>query len=91
MCKKRLFKDRKSKLMSRGDGLFQILERINSNACKVDLPGSMVLVLLLIFFYLSLFDVGYNSRSNPFDERGNDAIKTILKDPLEVLDGLITR
>ncbi|KAI5649820.1 hypothetical protein M9H77_35825 [Catharanthus roseus] len=30
---------RKSKLYDRGDGPFQILEKINDNAYKVDLPG----------------------------------------------------
>ena len=30
---------RKSKLQPRGDGPFQILERINDNAYKFDLPG----------------------------------------------------
>ena len=30
---------RKSKLQPRGDGPFQILERINDNAYKVDLSG----------------------------------------------------
>jgi len=38
--------------MPRGDGSFQILERINDNACKVNLPSTIVLVL---FFFLSLF------------------------------------
>ena len=30
---------RRSKLLPRGDGPFQILERINDNAYKLDLPG----------------------------------------------------
>ena len=30
---------RKSKLMPRGDGPFQVLARINDNAYKIDLPG----------------------------------------------------
>ena len=30
---------RKSKLLPRGDGPFQLLERINDNAYKIDLPG----------------------------------------------------
>jgi hypothetical protein len=40
---------------------------------------------------LSLFDVGDNSRLDPFEERGNDAIQTTLKDPLKVPHGLITK
>jgi len=30
---------RKSKLQSHGDGPFQVLERINDNTYKIDLPG----------------------------------------------------
>jgi hypothetical protein len=37
-----------------------------------------------------LFDVGDDSRSNSFEERGDDAIQA-LKDPLEVPIGLVTR
>jgi hypothetical protein len=55
--------------MPRGDGSFQILERINDNACKVNLPSTIVLVLLFFFFYLSLVDIGDDSRSNPFEKR----------------------
>ena len=50
----------------------------------------MVLVLHSMFFYLSLFDVGDDSRSNPFEERGDDVIQPS-KDPLEVPVGLVTR
>ena len=41
---------------------------------------------------LSPFDVGYDSRSNPFEERGNDESYAVLidKDPLVVSDGPIT-
>jgi hypothetical protein len=38
-----------------------------------------------------LFDVGDNSRLDPFEERGDDAIETTLKDPLKVPHGLITK
>lgn len=41
----------------------------------------MVLVLLLMFFiYLSLFDVGDNLRLNSFDKRWDDTIQTIPHD-----------
>ena len=37
--KERFPSKRKSKLMPRGDGPFRVLERINDNAYKIDLPG----------------------------------------------------
>jgi len=52
MCNERFPAHRKSKLQPRGDGSFQILEKINDNAYKVDLLGSMVLVLPLMFLIL---------------------------------------
>jgi len=39
MRKERFSAHRKLKLQPQGDGPFQILERINDNAYKVDLPG----------------------------------------------------
>ena len=46
---------------------------------------SITLVLHLMFSDLSLFDVGDDSRSNPFEERGNDENQqALLKDPLHV-------
>ena len=39
MRKKWFPKQRKSKLQPRGDGPFQVLERINSNIYKIDLAG----------------------------------------------------
>ena len=39
MRKERFLAYRRSKLHPRGDGSFQVLERINDNAYKLDLPG----------------------------------------------------
>ncbi|XP_027357450.1 uncharacterized protein LOC113866850 [Abrus precatorius] len=39
MRKERFPEQRKSKLQPRGDGPFQVLERINDNAYKIELPG----------------------------------------------------
>jgi len=51
-----------------------------------------MLVSLLMFFYLSMVDVGYDLRSNPLEERENDENQRASpKDPLEVSIGLITR
>ncbi|RVW21501.1 Transposon Ty3-I Gag-Pol polyprotein [Vitis vinifera] len=61
-----------SKQHPRGDGPFQVLERINDNAYKLDLLGD-------------------DSRTNPFEERGNDENQQAFKDPLHVLVGPITK
>ena len=71
--KERFPLQRKSKLNPRGDGPFQILERINDNAYKVDIPGEYNVSASFNVADLSPFDVGdaFDSRTNPFEERGN--------------------
>uniref|UniRef100_A0A2N9FMN8 CCHC-type domain-containing protein n=1 Tax=Fagus sylvatica TaxID=28930 RepID=A0A2N9FMN8_FAGSY len=93
MRKERFPAHRKTKLHPRGDGPFQILEKINDNAHKVDLPGEYKVSATFTVSDLSPFDVGEDSRSNPFEERGNDGNQSgpSLKDPLQVPDGPITR
>jgi len=96
MHKEKFPAHRKSKLQPRGDGPFQILERINDNAYKVDLPGEYGDSAIFNVSDLTLFDVGDDSRSNPFEKRGDDADQTNTKrnhanDPLEVPIGPITR
>uniref|UniRef100_A0A2N9H3I3 Uncharacterized protein n=1 Tax=Fagus sylvatica TaxID=28930 RepID=A0A2N9H3I3_FAGSY len=93
MRKERFPAHRKTKLHPRGDGPFQILEKINDNAHKVDLPGEYKVSATFNVSDLSPFDVGEDSRSNPFEERGNDGNQSgpSLKDPLQVPDGPITR
>ena len=39
MCKERFPMQWRNKLLPRGDGHFQVVERINDNAYKLDLPG----------------------------------------------------
>jgi hypothetical protein len=63
---------------------------INDNAYKMDLPGEYSISVTFNVANLSLFDVGDDSRSNPFEERVDDVIQAS-KDPLEVLVGLVTR
>ncbi|RDX97026.1 hypothetical protein CR513_20257, partial [Mucuna pruriens] len=71
-------KERKYKLQPRGDGTFQVLERINDNAYKLDLPTT----------YCNEFDL----RMNPFEEGGNDRNPTNKdKDPLHDTGGPMTR
>jgi translation initiation factor IF-1 len=84
MRKERFPTYRRTKLHARGDGHFQILEKINDNAYKVDLPGEYNVSATFNVSDLSPFDVGEDSRSNPFEERGNDGNQggPSLKDPL---------
>ena len=49
---------------------------------------SITLVLHLMFL---IFHVSDNSRTNPFEERGNDENQQAFKDPLHVSVGPITR
>ena len=92
MKKERFPTHRRSKLHPRGDGPFQVVERINDNAYQLDLPGEYNISATFNVFDLSLFDVGDDSRSNPFKERGNDENQQApLKDPLHVPVGPITR
>jgi hypothetical protein len=72
MRKERFPAYRKSKLQPRGDDPFQILERINDNAYKVDLLGEYGVSATFNVSNLTLFDVGDDSRWNPFKERGDD-------------------
>jgi hypothetical protein len=53
---------RKSKLQPRGDGSFQILERINDNAYKVDLLSECGVSVTFNVSNFTLFDVGDDSK-----------------------------
>jgi hypothetical protein len=57
---------RKSKLQPRRDEPFQILERINDTTYKVDMLGEYGVSATFNVSDLTLFDVGDDSRSNPF-------------------------
>ena len=61
-----------SKLLLRGDGPFQVLERINDNAYKLDLPGKYDVSATFNVTDLSPFNVGEDLRANPFQEEGNN-------------------
>ena len=83
---KSAYQKKKSKLQPRGDGPFQVLERINDNAYKIDLPGEYSVSATFNVADLTLFDTDFDSRLNPFEERGDDADqpRNTSKDPLHV-------
>ena len=96
ICARRDFRPMKSKLQPRGDGPFQILERTNDNAYKVDLPGEYGITATFNVYDLTLFNVGDDSRSNPFKEKGDDedhpnTKQNYTNNPLEVPIRPITR
>ena len=76
---------RRSKLLPRGDGPFQVLERINDNAYKLDLPGQYNVSATFNVPDLSPFDTGEDLRA--LQEEGNDKAK----DPVLVPVGPVTR
>ena len=63
---------RKSKLMPRGDGPFQVLEKGNDNTYKLDLPGDYGVSATFNVTDLTPFDVGEDLRTNLFQEGEND-------------------
>ena len=91
MRKERFLACRRSKLHPKGDGPFQVLERINDNAYKLDLPGEYNVSATFNVSDFSPFHVGDDSRMNPFEERGNDENQHTFRDPLHVPVGPITR
>jgi len=75
MRKERFLKQRKSKLQPRGDGSFQVLERIDDNAYKINIPGEYGVSSSFNVVDLTPFVAGGDSedlRANAFQERGND-------------------
>jgi len=95
MRKERFSEQRKSKLQPRGNSLFQVLERINDNAYKIDLPGEYNVSSTLNVSDLSLFDVEgeFDLRTNLSQEGENDGDVTMSQDkhPLAELGGPMTR
>jgi hypothetical protein len=79
MRKERFPAKRHSKLLPSGDGPFQVLERINDNAYKLDLPGEYNVSPAFNATELSPFDVGDDLRANPFQEEGMMEIKAPLR------------
>ena len=93
MRKERFPEQRRSKLLPRGDGPFQVLERINDNAYKLDLPGEYTVSATFNVTDLSPFDAGDDLRANPFQDEGNDEdmTKKTRGEPFKVPVGPVTR
>jgi hypothetical protein len=93
MRKERFPNQRKSKLQPRGNDPFQVLERINDNAYKIDHPGEHGVSATFNVADLTLFDTDFDSRLNPFEERGDDVNqpRNTSNDPLHVPNGPMTR
>ena len=72
MRKERFPTQRKSKLSPRGDRPFQVIKRINDNAYKIDLLVKYSVSDTFNVADLSPYDAGEDSRSNSFEERGDD-------------------
>ena len=66
--KREISTQRHSKLLPRGDGPFQVLERINDNTYKLDLPGEYSVSATFNVSDLSPFDVGDDFKTNPSQE-----------------------
>lgn len=54
------------------DGHFQVLEKINDDAYKIDFPGEYSVFATFNVVELSLFDVDVDSKMNHFEEGMND-------------------
>ena len=70
MRKERFLAQRRFKLLPKGDGPFQVLERITDNAYKLYLLGEYNVSATFNVTDLSPFDVGDDLRTNPFQEGG---------------------
>ena len=75
MRKERFPKQRKSKLQPRGDGPFQVLERINDNAYRINILDEYGVSSSFNVTDLTPFVTGDDAehlKANAFQEEGND-------------------
>ena len=73
--KDRFPSQRKSKLQPRGEGPFKVLERINDNAYKIDMPSEDWVSSTFNVIDLYSFDIGVldaHSRMDSFQEGEDD-------------------
>ncbi|MGL5995490.1 MAG: hypothetical protein ACRC1I_03045, partial [Pseudomonas proteolytica] len=74
----RFNKTRQTKLQPRGDGPFQVLERINNNAYRIDIPGKGNMSTTFNVADLSRFDAGDQVlRTKHFQEGGHDEAQDV--------------
>nr|XP_027120893.1 uncharacterized protein LOC113737958 [Coffea arabica] len=75
-CAKNAFLFKGGTNYNHGDGPFQVLERINDNAYKLDLPGEYGVSATFNVSDLAPFDAddAFDLRANPSQEEGNDSI-----------------
>ena len=76
-------------MFPRGDGPFQVLERINDNAYKLDLSGKCNVSATFNVTDLSPFDVGDDLKTNPIQVPVGLVRRTRAKKFKETLNGLI--
>ncbi|XP_037497853.1 uncharacterized protein LOC119371562 [Jatropha curcas] len=94
---------RKIKFDKHGDRALQVLEHIDDNTYKIDLPGKYDVSIAFNISNLSPFDINADLRMNLFEEKGNDTNPPLLihgtqggkennmKNPLVLPSGSITR
>lgn len=78
----------------RGDRPFQMIERINASAYKLDVSGDYNVSAGFNVAYLSPFDVGKDLMTNPFQKKGDDDENHVTKasqDELNIHRGPMTR
>lgn len=100
--KERFITNRKTKIMPRGDGPFQVLEKLNDNANKIDLLSAHQVQNNFNVCDLSPFDIldddNLNLRTNSFEEGENDASQVVSRSftryearDLQTLQGLFMK
>ncbi|XP_071933133.1 uncharacterized protein [Coffea arabica] len=97
MRKERFPNQRRNKLLPRGDGPFQVVERINDNAYKLDLPGEYGVHATFNVADLSPFhaddelDLGTNRLQEEGIDEGLKAGQTQVAQVIQVPSGPVTR
>ncbi|XP_071901038.1 uncharacterized protein [Coffea arabica] len=97
MRKERFPNQRRNKLLPQGDGPFQVVERINDNAYKLDLPGEYGVHATFNVADLSVFhaddklDLGTNRLQEEGIDEGLKAGQTQVAQVIQVPSGPVTR